>query len=74
MENKSNNTSQHVLTESGEILLVQTLISINRSEWENTNNDSSRNKSDKDIFKRFGYSRDPPDNWVNRRRNTGDKY
>ena len=64
--------SQHVLMESGEVIPVQTLCSLTQNEVGNPNEKKRQNQFDERILKRFGDSRNPPDNWLERRRRTGD--
>ena len=48
--------------------------SLTPSEWENPNEESSRNQFDENIHKRFVDPRYISDNWINRRHNTGEPF
>ena len=70
--NKGNTMSQHVLTESGEILPTQTLRSLTQSEIESPTEKEKRQRMDDAIRLRYGDSKSVPDNWIKRRRKPGD--
>ena len=69
---QGNAMSQNVLTESGEVLPVQTLRKLTPAEVSSPTEIEKRNKMDSVIRKRFGDSKNVPDNWVKRRRKPGD--
>ena len=69
---KGNAMSQHVLTEAGEVLPVQTLRKLSQAELSSPTEIEKRNKLDAKIRERYGDSKNVPDNWVKRRRKPGD--
>ena len=71
-QNKGNEMSQYVLTESGEVLPIQTLRSLSSSELENEHEGILRKEFDLRIRNKFGDHRGPPSNWIQRRRKDDD--
>ena len=69
---KGNAMSQHVLTESGEVLPVQTLRRLTPAEIASPIEVAKRERMDAYITKRFGDSKHVPDDWVRRRRKPDD--
>ena len=70
--NKGNAMSQHVLTETGEVLPVQTLRSLTQSEVISETETQKRKRMDETIRTRFGDSKTVPENWIKRRRKHND--
>ena len=64
--------SQHVLTESGEILSSQTLRSLTQNELDSPSEQEKRERMNDSIRNRYGDSKSVPDNWIKRRRKPGD--
>ena len=70
---KGNSMSQHILTELGEVIPVQTVRRLTQNEIDNPNETHRRQQFDNAIKKRYGDSANPPDNWLQRRRKKGDE-
>ena len=70
--NKGNAMSQYVLTESGEVLPIQTIRKLLPSELTCEAEKGKREKMDEYITQRYGDSKSVPENWVQRRRRPGD--
>ena len=64
--------SQSVLTEVGEVLLIQTLRKLTEAKVNNPTEIERKMKVDEFIVNRYGDARNVPDNWVARRRRPGD--
>lgn len=71
-DNKGNKMSQLILTDRGEIVPIQTLRSLTPAEMANESEIQKRIKFNEYIQKRYGDSRNPPPNWIKRRRRPGD--
>ena len=69
---KGNAMSQHVLTESGEVLPVQTLRRLAPSEIASPTEVNKWNKMDEKIRKHYGDSRKVPETWVQHRKKPDD--
>ena len=70
--NKGNMMSQRVLTEKGELLPVQTLRKLTKAEMDDPLEIEKRKQFDAYILQRYGDSKNPPENWVKRRRKPGE--
>ena len=70
--NKGNMMSQHVLTETGEILPTQTLRSLTQNEIESPTEKEKRKRMDDVIRRKYGDSKSVPDNWIKRRKKPSD--
>ena len=70
--NQGHVMSQYVLTDSGEVIPIQTLRKLTQSERDSEHEGHQRNIYNERIRKRYGDHRSPPDNWVQRRRKPGD--
>ena len=71
-KNKGKILSQRVLTSKGELLPVQTLRKLTPAELDNPAEKKRRDEFDAYILERDGDSRNPPKNWVKRKRKPGD--
>ena len=70
--NKGNAMSQNILTETGEVLPVQTLRSLTQNELNSDSEIIKRRRMDETIRTRFGDSRSVPENWIARRSKPND--
>ena len=71
-KNQGSVMSQSVLTDSGEVLPIQTLRRLNESEVNNEFEKEIRKEYDMRIKTRYGDHRGPPPNWLIRRRRQDD--